>query len=262
MATHALEGVYLLNLRLLERTVAVSDGALHALRDSATVHAAHGDAAGVVGVVERRDEHLRRTFKLFGLGDNLHNLVEQVVDVVRGRIVVLAHPAVLGRTVNHGEIKLLLRGVEVAHEVEHHFVHLFGAAVGLVHLVHHHDGLQTNLQSLLQHEARLRHWPFESVDEEQAAVGHVEHAFHLTAEVAVARSVDDVDFRVLVANGNVLREDGYAALAFKVVVVENEFAGVLVLAKKVSCQKHLVHERRLAVVYVRNDGNVANVLHK
>ena len=31
--------------------------------------------------------------------------------------------------------------------------------------------------------------------------------------------------------------------------------------EEISCQHHLVHERRLAVVYVSNNCNVSNVLH-
>ena len=112
---------------------------------------------------------------------------------------------VLGRTVDGGEVQLFFCGIEAEHQVEHHFVHFLGAAVGLVHLVHHHDGLQANLKRLLEHEARLRHRSFESVDQQDAAVGHVEHTFHLAAEVAVSRSIDNVDFYVLVTYRNVLR---------------------------------------------------------
>ena len=50
----------------------------------------------------------------------------------------------------------------------------------------------------------------EGVDEQQAAVGHVEHAFHFTAEVGVARSVDDVDLGVPIVDRYVLGKDGDA----------------------------------------------------
>ena len=95
---------------------------------------------------------------------------------------------------------MLLRCIEVAHEVEHHLVNFLGAAVGFVHLVHHHDGLQPDLQGFLQHEARLRHRAFEGIDEQQAAVGHIEYALHLAAEVGVSRGVYDVDFSAFIVN--------------------------------------------------------------
>ena len=73
---HALEGVKLLDLGLLHGAVAVSYGDIHALADGAAVHTAHGDAAGIVGVVERGDEHLRRALQHLGRGDGLDDGVE------------------------------------------------------------------------------------------------------------------------------------------------------------------------------------------
>ena len=72
--------------------------------------------------------------------------------------------------------------------------------VGFIHLIDDHDGLQAQLDGLLQHETGLRHGAFEGVDQQQHAVGHVEHALHLAAKVGVARGVDDIDFDVFIAN--------------------------------------------------------------
>ena len=105
------------------------------------------------------------------------------------------------------------------------------------------------------------HRALEGVDQQQTAVGHIEHALHLAAEVGVARSVYDIDFGVFVVDGNVLRENRYAALALEVVVVENEFAGVLVFAEKISGEQHFIDQRGLAVVHVGYDGDVTDVLH-
>ena len=54
-------------------------------------------------------------------------------------------------------------------------------------------GPQAALERLAQHEARLRHRPFGGVDQQQAAVGHLQHALDLAAEVGVAGRVDEVD---------------------------------------------------------------------
>ena len=137
-------------------------------------------------------------------GDNFDNFVEQIVDVVGRLVVVFAHPAILSRTIYYGEVELIFRCVEVAHEVEHHFVHLFGATVGLVHLIYHYDGLESDLESLLQDKTCLWHWSFECIDEEDATIGHIEHAFYLTTEVGVARSVNDINLCVLVTDGHIL----------------------------------------------------------
>ena len=47
-------------------------------------------------------------------------------------------------------------------------------------------------------------------------------------------SVDDVDFIALVAYGDIFGKDGDAALALKVVVVEDEFAGLLIVAESLA----------------------------
>ena len=189
------------------------------------------------------------------------DFVEQISDVLGGRVIIFPHPSVFGRTIDHREVELLLRGIEVAHQVEHHFIHLLGSAVGLVHLVHHHHGLQSDLQSLLQHKACLRHGSFKGIDQQNASVCHVEHTFHLSAEVGVPRSVDDVDFCALIVDGNVFREDGDAPFALQVIIVEHQVVGLLVGAEQVSGIKHFVDKRGFPVVNVCNDGNVANVWH-
>ena len=97
-----------------------------------------------------------------------------------------AHPTLFGRA------------------VEDHLIHLLGTTVGFVHFVDDHDGLQTNLQGFLQHESRLRHRPLESVNEQQTAVGQIQHALHLAAEVGVTRSVDDIDLCSFIIDADVL----------------------------------------------------------
>ena len=261
LSAHTREGVELLYLRLFHLSATMGNGDVHALLQRATMHAAHRYATCIVAVVETRDEHLRRAFEYLGSGDVLEDAVEQIGDVCCRLLPVLGHPALLCRAVDNGEVELILRCIEVAHEVEHHLIHLFGAAVGLIDFVDDDDRLQANLQGFLQHEARLRHRSFEGIDEQQAAVGHVQDALHLAAEVRVARRVDDVYLRVLVVDADVLREDGDASLALQLVVVEHEFARLLVLAEEITCQEHFIYESCLAVVNVCYDGYVPDALH-
>ena len=75
----------------------------------------------------------------------------------------------------------------------------------------------------------------------------------------MARGVDDVDFVVAVADRDILREDGDAALTLKVVVVEYKLACFLVVAKKFGLMKHAVDEGGFAVVNVGNDSYVAYI---
>ena len=197
-----------------------------------------------------------------GCGNIFKDGVKQRHDVVSGLLPVGRHPAVLGGAENRGEIELFLSSVEVEHQVEHHLLHLVGTAVGLVDLVDHHHRLQSDLDSLLEHEAGLGHRSLESVDKEQTAVGHIEHTLHLAAEVGVSRSVYYINFSIFVVDGYVLRQDRYAAFAFKVVIVEDKFAGILILTKEVTGKEHFIDERGFTVVHVCDNGDIADILHE
>ena len=70
--------------------------------------------------------------------------------------------------------------------------------------------------------------------------------------------VDDVDFGVLIMNGRIFGKDGDAALALEVVGVHHAFRHLLVGAERAALLEQLVHQRGLAVVNVRNDGNVSD----
>ena len=75
----------------------------------------------------------------------------------------------------------------------------------------------------------------------------------------MAGSVDDVDLGLLVVDGGVLRQNGDAALPLDVVGVHHALRHLLVFAEHAALLEHFVHQRGLAVVNVRDNGNVANI---
>ena len=192
--SHTLKGVQLLNLSLLHGAIAVCNGYLHAILQGATVYTTYGDTTLIARIVERCDEHLRCSLLLLWGGDHLYDFIKQISDIVGRFLPVLTHPAVLSRTINHGEIQLLLGGIEREHQIEYHLVNLLRAAVRLIHLVNYNDRLQADFECLLQHETCLRHRTFEGINQQQAAIGHVEHTLYLATEIRVSWSVDDIDF--------------------------------------------------------------------
>jgi len=105
----------------------------------------------------------------------------------------------------------------------------------------------------------LRHRPLGGVDEQEAAIGHIEHALHLAAEIGVPGRVDHIDLHVLVGDRGVLGEDRDAALALEVVGVEDQFAGGVRIPEDVGLLEEAVDEGGLAVVDVGDDGDVAQV---
>ena len=122
----------------------------------------------------------------------------------------------------------------------------------------------TQLQRAGEDEARLRHGALSGVDEQDDAVDHLEDTLDLSAEVGVARGIDNVDLGVAVADGGVFGEDRDAALTFEVVRVHDAVDDLLIFAVHAALLEHFVDEGGLAVVDVGDDGYIAKffILHR
>ena len=169
------------------------------------------------------------------------------------------HPALLGRTVEDRKIELLVAGIEGGEEIEDLVDDFVMALVGAVDLVDGDDGLEADLQRLLQHEFGLRHRAFGGIDQQHGAIDHVEDALDLAAEIGVARRVDDVDAGVLPDERGHLGEDGDAALALEIVRIHGALGDLLVVAEGAGLGQQPVDHGRLAMVDMGNDGNVAQI---
>ena len=166
-----------------------------------------------------------------------------------------------GNGVDDRKLDLLLGGVQVDEQVVDFVQDFRGARVLTVDLVDHHDRGQSQFERLGQHESRLRQRAFCGVDEQHDAIDHSQGAFDLAAEIGVTRRVDDIDLHVAVNDGGVLRHDRDALLALEVHRVQNPFTDVLVFTERSTLPQHRVHERGLAVVDVRNNGDIAKIHH-
>ena len=240
--------------------VGAAPGDLLALPDRPLEDAAEREPAEVGGGVEVRDERLQRVaLGVGGRRDVREQHLEERLEV--GRELVRREPGLPGARVrvDDRELDLALVGVEVEEE-RVDLVHDLGdPRVGPVDLVHDEDHGQARLERLAQDEARLRERPLARVDEEEDAVHHRQAALDLAAEVRVARRVDDVDLEAAVADGRVLGEDRDALLALEVHRVEHALGHVLVLPEGAGLPEHGVDERRLPVVDVGDDRDVADV---
>ena len=119
-------------------------------------------------------------------------------------------------------------------------------------------GPEPERQRLPGHEARLRHRALGGIHQDQHAIHHAQDPLDLAAEVRVARRVDDVDLHTLPAHGRVLGQDGDPPLALERVGIHDPLLDLLVGAEGARLPEHLIHQRRLAVVDVRNDGEVTD----
>ena len=260
-ASHAFKEVKLLDTLFHYRAVTLAESYLHSLAQLSAVNATYGDTPYIRRVIERCDKHLGRAFQIGRLGDILYDGIEQGLDVIGRLAPVGTHPSLFGRTVYSGEIELLFRCVETKHKVEHHVLHLIGATVGLVNFVNDNHRLQTHFYRFLQHKTGLRHGALESVDEQQTAVGHIEHPLYLTAEIGVSRRIYNIYLIIFIPDRDVLRKNRDASLTLQVIIIEYQLAGFLVLAKKMTGHQHFIDQCRFSMIDMGYNGNIPYFLH-
>ncbi len=176
----------------------------------------------------------------------------------------------LAAGVDDGEVERVL-AVGLVEQVHEQLVglvdDLVDARVGPVDLVDHEHDRHVGVQCLAEHEASLGERPLAGVDQQHDAVDHRQAALDLATEVGVAGGVDDVDRhalggrRAVVVDRGVLREDRDPLLALQVTGVHHAVGHHLGLVhgEGTRLAEHRIHEGGLAVVDVRDDGDVAQV---
>ena len=178
---------------------------------------------------------------------------------LRAILQLLGRPALAARGVDDREVELRVGRAERAEQIEGRVHRAFRIAAGAVDLVDHQDRPQPERQRLAGHEPRLRHRPFEGVDQQADRVDHLEDALDLAAEVGVAGRVDDVDARPLPGDRGELGQDGDAALALEIVRVHRAVGDHLARAELPRLAQEPVDQRRLAMIDVGDDGDVTDV---
>ncbi len=211
-------------------------------------------AAHVVGVFRVCHDHLERTVSDGGRRDVLENGVQERAEVAGARRRIEAREPETARAVQDGEVEVMVERREREKEVADLLLHFEGPRVRAVDLVDENDRPLVPFDRLFQHETGLRQRPFGRVDQEEHAFHHRQDALDLGAEVPVPGRVDDVDDRVAIADGRVLREDRDPPLALEVSGVHDQLGNLLAGAKGAALFQQCVDERRLAVVNVGHDG--------
>ena len=257
-AVETLEGEHLADLGLAAVLVAVIDDHFLVRLDAAALDAADAQLTDVGRVVERTDLQLQRRVLIhFRLRHVLQDGVEQRAHV-GARLVGIQHrEAVQCRGEHDREVELFVGGTQLVEQIEGVVDHPVRACARAVDLVHHDDGLQAESQRLAGDEAGLRHRAFDRVDQQQHRIDHRQHALDLAAEVGVARGVDDVDVRAFVFDRAVLGENRDAAFFFDIAGIHDPLGHLLVRCEGAGLAQQLVNQRGLAMIDVRDDGDVA-----
>ena len=216
-------------------------------RERAVDDADERDDAAVLVVGRVEDERARGCIRLAGrCRDPLDDRIEHLRDADAGLRGDPQHA--LGRLAE--EVAELLRGA-------------VGIGLREVDLVRGRDDLEAAVDREVRVRERLRFDPLRSVDDEQRALARLQRAGHLVREVHVARRVDEVELVALPVHAHGLRLDRDPPLALELHRVE-ELLAHLPLRDGSGQLEDAVGERRLAVVDVRDDREVANavLLHR
>ena len=214
----------------------------------------------VVRCVEVRDERLHRGIGVAGRAGN--GLEDQVEERAETRACWWDtdpdHRAALsGDRRDDGKLDVVIRCFEIEEELVDLVENGLCPCVGTVDLVDDDHGGQIAGERLGQHVPGLRHRTFGGVHQQEHAVDHGERPLDLSCEVGVARRVDQVDRDTLPLDRGGLGEDGDAALALLVVRIHHSVDRCLVRGEDTGCGEQAIHEGGLAVIYVRDQRNVA-----
>ena len=150
--------------------------------------------------------------------------------------------------------------VQIDEQIVDFVQHFFDARVGPVNLVDHDDRLQLRFERFHQDVTRLRQRAFARIHQQHDAVHHLEGAFHFAAEIAVARRVDNINFRAVKTHAGDFGKNRDAAFFFQIVGIHDALNDCFVGAENAALFQHGVHKSGLAVIDVRNDSYITGVL--
>ena len=200
-----------------------------------------------------------RTHITFGRRSKFENRIEYGDQILHGDGKVPGGETLFRRGIDHREIELLIVGVEFHQQVEDLIQDLLASRLGTIDLVHHENRPQPMLQGLAQNEARLGHHPFDGIDQEQDRIHHAQDTLHLASEICMPRGIDELDSDAFVLDGGALGLDRDSPLALQIARIHHAILDHLVGFECATGLQQAVDERRLTVVDMRHDREVAQI---
>jgi hypothetical protein len=185
--------------------------------------------------------------------------LEQRREIAFSNAVVAAGIARTAARVECWEVELLVAGVEVEEQLEYLVENFGGPSVRPIDLVDDDDRAKAKRQRLSSDELGLRHRTFGSVDEQDHSIHHRQDSLDLGPEIGVTGRVDDVDPGPVPLNRGALGKNRDPTLLLEVVGIHRALLDTLILAECTRLAKELVDKRRLAVIDVRDDRDVAQI---
>ena len=224
------------------------------------LNTADADTAHIIVIVNGRDQQLQRLLCLaLRCGDIIQNGIKQGSQIRSHRFGIQRSGTGSAAAEEHGRIQLLVGRTQIDQQLQRLINYLQNTRIGTVDLVHHHDDAVIQLHGTLQNETGLGHRSLGSIHQQDYAVDHLEDTFHLAAEVRMSGGVHDIDLDALPVHGGILGKDGDAAFFFDITGVHGALGDCLILMIRAALLQHTVHKGGLAVVYVCDDGDVAQI---
>ena len=191
----------------------------------------------------------------------LHNRLEKRRHVFVVFVQFAHGKTVLRAGVNDWEIELLVGRLEFDEEIENLVQDFVRTRVFSVDLVDDNNRLQFVLHRLAQNKTRLCLWPIVRIDNKQHAVHHFHDPLDFAAEIGVTRCIDDVDPITVPLKSCVLRANRDSFFALEIHRIHHALFNLLIGAKRARLAQQLIDQRRLAVIDVRNDSDITDLIH-
>src|ERR1041384_640555 len=221
------------------------------------------DPAEIIAVVEIRNEHLEK-----GLARCLrwrHRFDDRLKK--RNHI-----PALIGQIsfresflcarVNNRKIELFVGGFQFNEKIKNEIEDFVRARMLSVDLVNDDDRLEMVFKCFSQNKAGCGLWTIVRVHYEQNAIDHFHYAFDFTAEIGVAGRIDDVDSVIIPLKRGVLRANRDSLFALEIHRIHHSLFDFLIGAESSGLAQQLVDQGCFAVIDVRNDSDVTNLVHE
>src|SRR5205823_5740895 len=243
-------------------TIAMNADDRIADRDATADDTPERNSSEIIAVIQIRHQHLkkwlaRNFWRWHMLDDRLKERRHVLVVFMQ-----LTHSkAILRARVNDWEIELLIARFQFDKKIENHVDDPMRSCVFSIDLIDDNDRLEFVLQRLAQNKARLRLRPIVRIDHEQHAVHHLHDPLDFASKIGVTGRIDDVDSIAVPLKGRVLRANRNSFLTLEIHRIHYPFLDLLIGAKRARLPQQLIDQRRLAVIDVRNDGDVADFIH-
>src|ERR1051325_4112423 len=168
---------------------------------------------------------------------------------------------ILGASINNGEIELRISRFKLNKKIKNQIKHFVRSCVFAIDLIDYNDRLDLVLEGFAQNKARLHLRTVMCIDDQEGAIDHLHDSLDLATKVSVTWSIDDIDPIIVPLKRCILSSDRYPFFPLKIHRIHHALFHLLIGTKRARLAQQLIDKSSLAVVDVRNDGDVPNCVH-